>query len=119
MAGASGFLGTALSKDLARAGHDVVRLVRRPPRASRRAPLGPVHRGELDPAVLDGADVVVNLAGANIGRPWTPRVPGVLRESRVRTTATLADAIARPDAPAVLLVQSGMAGTARIAATKS
>jgi len=106
VAGASGFLGTALTRDLARDGHDVVRLVRREPTAADERQWDP-YAGVLDPDVLTGADVVVNLAGANIGRPWTPRYKSVLRESRVRTTATLADAVVKADGTPALLVQSG------------
>ncbi len=109
VAGASGFLGTALTGDLARDGHDVVRLVRREagqPGEHRWDP----YAGELDPAVLADADVVVNLAGATIGRPWTPSYKKVIRESRVRTTATLAGAVAATSNPPALLVQSGIGG---------
>jgi uncharacterized protein (TIGR01777 family) len=110
IAGASGFLGTALSGDLARDGHDVVRLVRRATTQPGELRWDP-YAGELDPDALAGADVVVNLAGANIGRPWTPSYKKVIRESRVRTTATLANAVAAVAAvenPPALLVQSGI-----------
>ncbi|MFC0628270.1 epimerase [Kribbella deserti] len=93
LAGSSGFLGTALTKDLSADGHEVVRLVRRTPRRPDEIRWDPAA-GELDPSALDGVDVVINLAGANIGRPWTPTYKAVLRESRVTTTATLARAIA-------------------------
>ncbi len=108
VAGASGFLGTALARDLSRDGHQVVRLVRRPVRSADEHQWDP-YAGELDPDVFTGADVVVNLAGATIGRPWTPRYKSVLRESRVRTTATLAEGVAKADGSPALLVQSGKA----------
>jgi uncharacterized protein len=107
LAGASGYLGSKLTEDLRAGGHDVVRLVRRQPAGTDEVEWDP-YTGELDPGVLAQADVVVNLAGANIGRPWTPTYKKVLRESRVRTTATLADAVAKvTDDPPTLLVQSG------------
>lgn len=106
LAGASGFLGTKLSDDLTRSGHDVVRLVRREPRSAAEVRWDP-YAGSLDPSALDGADVVVNLAGATIGRPWTPRYKRTLRESRVRTTATLAEAVAKAGGRPVMLTQSG------------
>jgi uncharacterized protein (TIGR01777 family) len=107
LAGASGYLGTKLTESLRADGHEVVRLVRRQPAGRHEVEWDP-YAGELDPGVLADADVVVNLAGANIGRPWTPTYKKVLRESRVRTTATLSEAVAKvSDEPPALLVQSG------------
>jgi uncharacterized protein (TIGR01777 family) len=109
LGGSSGFLGKALTRDLVADGHQVVRLVRRQPERPDEVRWDPAA-GELDPAALEGTDVVVNLAGANIGRPWTPTYKNVIRESRVSTTATLATAVAQLDRPPVFLVQSGIGG---------
>ena len=71
MAGASGFLGTPLAARLIADGHEVVRLVRRPPRGADEIEWSPAQ-GRLDPAALAGADAVINLAGASIGgQRWT------------------------------------------------
>lgn len=107
LAGSSGFLGQALTRDLTAVGHQVVRLVRRAPRRPDEVPWDPAA-GRLDLADLEGADVVVNLAGANIGRPWTPTYRKAIRESRVGTTATLAAAIAQLDRKPVFLAGSGI-----------
>ena len=97
MAGASGFLGTPLAERLRAAGHEVIRLVRRPAGAPDEAALGPVARASSTRRVLAGADAVVNLAGAGVGdQRWTARYKQLLRASRVDTTGTLADAIAEP-----------------------
>ncbi|TDD11847.1 TIGR01777 family protein, partial [Kribbella turkmenica] len=109
LAGASGFLGTALTRDLVADGHQVVRLVRRPPTEPGEIRWNPA-RGDLDPAALGDPDVLVNLAGANIGRPWTPTYRAVLRESRVSTTSTLANAAAQLDRPPTVITQSGVGG---------
>jgi uncharacterized protein len=93
MAGASGFLGTHLRAALAADGHDVVRLVRRPPEEPGEVSWQP-STGQLDPAALTGADAVVNLAGANIGRPWTRRYRRVLRSSRIDPSGTIARTLA-------------------------
>src|SRR6478752_8268546 len=48
----------------------------------------------LDPAVLDGADAVVGLNGASIGRfPWTPAYKSTLLWSRITPTRALARAV--------------------------
>ncbi|WP_433167740.1 TIGR01777 family oxidoreductase [Kribbella sp. CA-247076] len=109
LAGASGFLGTALTRDLVADGHQVTRLVRRPPTEPDEIRWDPA-RGDLDPASLDEPDVLVNLAGANIGRPWTPTYRAVLRESRVSTTSTLANAAAQLDRRPAVITQSGIGG---------
>ncbi|WP_235735026.1 TIGR01777 family oxidoreductase [Nocardioides alcanivorans] len=105
VAGASGVLGTALSRRLAFAGHEVTRLVRREARTgeSRWDP----YAGQVDQSVVDSADVVVNLAGApTMGNPHSRRWATALEESRVVTTRVLATSIARAHdsgaAPAML-----------------
>ena len=50
-------------------------------------------RGEVDQSVIDRADVVVNLAGSpTLGNPHSKTWQRNLRESRVTTTRTLAEA---------------------------
>jgi uncharacterized protein (TIGR01777 family) len=93
LAGASGFLGTALRVRLAQEGHDVVRLVRREPATTSEFRWDP-HAGEIDPAALDGVDAVMNLAGVNLyTRPWTTSRRKKILSSRVNTTDTLARAL--------------------------
>jgi hypothetical protein len=116
VAGGSGLIGTALGRALVAAGHEVVILTRSEARASRHGP--PVRLVRWRPPSLDawatelsGAAVVINLAGASIGRwPWTSRRKRTLRESRLSATRALVDAIAAlpEDArPAMLLSASG------------
>lgn len=92
VAGASGFLGTHLTLDLRAAGHQVVELTRTErPGAELWDPYG----GQLDRALVEHADVVVNLAGApTVGNPHSKRWARNLLESRVTTTRVLAEAIA-------------------------
>jgi uncharacterized protein (TIGR01777 family) len=110
LAGASGFLGTALRVRLATDGDDVVRLVRREPAALAERRWDPSH-GELDAGVLDGVDAVVDLGGVNVFNGlWTQAKREAILASRVETTSTLARALAvrGPDAP-VLIQASGVA----------
>jgi uncharacterized protein (TIGR01777 family) len=109
LAGASGFLGKALARDLMADGNKVLRLVRRPPATPDEIRWDP-SRGELDPSALDDPDVLVNLAGANIGRPWTPTYRRAIRESRVSTTSTLANVATQLDRRPVVITQSGVGG---------
>lgn len=109
LAGASGFLGRAWREHLAREGHDVVRLVRGAAVSSHESPWDP-YAGMVAQDVIDGADVVANLAGAPIAHwPWTAAYKRTLRASRVATTRTLAEAVAAAPSRPALLVQNGIA----------
>jgi uncharacterized protein len=101
VAGASGFLGRHLVEGLQANGDEVRSLVRSAPRAPDQVLWDPAH-GQLDAAALDGIDVVVNVAGSpTIGNPHSKKWARNLRESRVSTTKTLAEAIAgRAEKPA-------------------
>jgi len=107
VAGASGLIGTALTRTLRNAGHDVGTLVRRPPASAAEFHWDPAE-GRIDETALRGADAVVNLSGAGIGdRPWTRARINELRASRLGPTRTLTAAMARQEAPpAVFLSQS-------------
>jgi uncharacterized protein len=108
IAGSSGFLGAALRDALARAGHDVVRLMRAEspsPYDSRWDP----YAGQVDLDVIESADVVVNLAGSPLARPWTSSQRASIRGSRVASTATLSKAVAATDRRPAFLAQSAIA----------
>ncbi|MEV0324440.1 TIGR01777 family oxidoreductase [Streptomyces sp. NPDC050658] len=99
VAGASGLIGTALTRALADDGHEVVRLVRRAPRTRDEVRWDP-KEGYVDPAGLAGCEAVVNLAGAGVGdHRWTAAYKREIRDSRVLGTATLATAAAALDEP--------------------
>ncbi|MFG1777179.1 TIGR01777 family oxidoreductase [Micromonospora sp. NPDC049051] len=111
MAGASGFLGTRLIDRLTADGHQVTRLVRRPPRTPDERQWNPAA-AQLDPAVVAEADAVVNLAGAGVGdKRWNDGYRQLIRSSRVDTTTTLAITIAgltQGDRPRTLLNSSAV-----------
>ena len=101
--GSSGLIGTALTASLRADGHQVVRLVRRPPRTDGgRADEGKSDEVRWDPRAADagdpplsGVDAVVHLAGAGVGdHRWTASYKAEIRASRVVATAALASALA-------------------------
>lgn len=107
VAGSSGLIGTNLVTVLRQGGHEVIRLVRRDPRAPDERSWNP-DSGELDSAVLDGADAVVNLCGAGVAdRRWTPARKQLLTSSRIRPTNLLAETVAARGVP-VLVNASGV-----------
>ncbi|MEU5895704.1 MULTISPECIES: TIGR01777 family oxidoreductase [Streptomyces] len=110
VAGASGLIGTALTRSLAADGHEVVRLVRRAPREKDEVRWDP-KEGYVDTAGLAGCTAVVNLAGAGIGdHRWTDAYKRELRDSRVLGTKALAAAVASLDEPPEVFVNSSAIG---------
>ena len=102
VAGSSGLIGTALTDRLRAAGHHVVRLVRRPPAGPDELGWNPAD-GRLGPAMLSGADAVVNLCGAGVGdRRWTGAYKQQLRDSRIVPTDVLAAAVAQAGVPTLI-----------------
>jgi uncharacterized protein (TIGR01777 family) len=104
IAGSSGLIGRALVRSLRARGHTVTRLIRGDSTKSGpdELPWDPLQRS-VDRHALEGASVIVNLAGAGIADArWTPRRKRLLESSRIETTqflSELAAALARkPDA---------------------
>jgi uncharacterized protein (TIGR01777 family) len=109
VAGSSGFLGTHLKDELVRRGHAVTALVRTPTSAPDESTWDP-YAGTIDPAAIEAADVVVNLAGSpTIGNPHSKKWARNLRESRVTTTRVLAEAIAASDRKPAFLAGNALA----------
>jgi len=109
IAGASGLIGRTLAGALEADGVEVVRLVRRPPRAPGEVRW--LDEAALAPEVLSGATAVVNLNGASIGRlPWGARYREELVRSRLRPTRTLAEALAHLGADAPPLISASAVG---------
>jgi uncharacterized protein (TIGR01777 family) len=95
VAGASGLVGSALTRTLRAEGHTVAPLVRP---GSAAAP-GDVRwdpaSATIDVAAMEGADAVVHLSGASIaGGRWTAARKAILRSSRVDSTRFLVAALA-------------------------
>jgi uncharacterized protein (TIGR01777 family) len=112
ISGASGLVGKSLAAFLSSGGHLVARLVRGVADSKRedQIPWDPAS-GTLDPAVLEGVDVVIHLAGANIseGR-WNPRRKRLILESRVRSTQALGRALSRMQVPPRVLISASAIG---------
>ena len=104
VSGASGLIGAALVESLRADGVAVTRLVRRAAREPDEVEWLTTDE-RLDPGVLEGADAVVSLNGASIGRfPWTPSYKHTLVWSRITPTQVLARAVRElgTDAPALV-----------------
>jgi hypothetical protein len=93
MSGASGFIGSALSRALKSRGHQVRVLVRRPAKSPAEIAWD-IERGTIDARAFDDADAVIHLAGESLVQRWTDDARLRIRESRVKGTALIADALA-------------------------
>ena len=111
VSGAGGLIGSALVPSLEAAGHEVVRLVRVSTRIAPGEAVWDPAAGTLDPAVIDGADAVINLNGRSIAKGrWNSTVKEELRSSRLDSTKTLAQAIGNSEYPPGLLINASAAG---------
>jgi uncharacterized protein len=116
--GSSGLTGTALVTSLRADGHQVIRLVRRPPRSAdeerwdpRAADAGLSPASAVAPGPLAGLDACVHLAGAGVAsRRWTSRYKAEIRASRVLGTRVLAGALAKLGSPPATLVAASAIG---------
>ena len=115
--GGTGFLGRALVPRLVADGWRVVVTSRRPEKAAEL--FGPPVRTAFwegrGPAALaaavEGADVVVNLIGENIGRGrWTRKKKASIMNSRRQSGRALAEAVRLSSAKPSLLIQASAVG---------
>ena len=107
--GGSGQIGNLLARRLQQDGHEAIVLSRTLSRASWKtvawdaATLGPWA------AELDGADVVINLAGRSVDCRYTPENRRLIKESRVNSTRVIGQAIARAQRPPRVWLQASTA----------
>ena len=108
--GASGLIGRALAESLERGGHQVARLVRRPPASTAEIAWDP-GAGQIDAHALQGFGAVIHLSGENIGAGrWTAARRQRIRDSRVASTTLLCGALASLRRPPAVLVSASAIG---------
>lgn len=109
ISGASGLIGRALTERLRSVGDTVRTLVRREPEESKGEIGWDPDAGVLDSSRLDGLDAVVHLAGKPIASRWTEETKKAIRNSRVRGTKMLAEAVSQlPKRPKVFISASAV-----------
>ncbi|HYF62304.1 MAG TPA: TIGR01777 family oxidoreductase [Herpetosiphonaceae bacterium] len=100
--GGTGQIGTLLARHFHSAGHAVAVLSRSPRPA-------PWRTAAWDAGELDGADVVINLAGRSVNCRYTPANRAAIMDSRIESTRALGRAIAAAARPPALWLQSSTA----------
>ncbi len=109
LTGATGFIGTRLIQLLRQEGHELRVL-------SRRAGMGPGSfvwdplAGAPPAASLEGAEVVIHLAGEPVAQRWTEQVKRRIRDSRIQGTRNLTAAFGALHAPPRTLVCASAIG---------
>lgn len=109
MAGWTGFIGRALVDDLTARGYDVARVGRHGPDARWSDGRDALTR------LVDGADLVVNLAGKSVGCRYTEKNRDEILRSRVETTRELHGAIGAAARPPRLWLNASTATIYRYA----
>lgn len=112
LAGGSGFLGRAIAKELLARDYEVVVLTRSPRKqtdAVKEVPWDGKNSGEWI-RFLDGAEVVVNLAGRSIQCRYTPENLRELVSSRVDSVLAIAAAMSQVTQPPRVWVQAEAIG---------
>jgi len=111
VSGSHGLVGKALVRSLTEDGHEVMRLVRGEHAFGAPEVGWQPDKGTIDVEHIEGIHAVVHLAGENIasGR-WTAEKKRAIRESRVKGTALLSDALARLSQPPSVFLSASAIG---------
>ena len=110
--GATGMIGSRIASFLQAQGHQITVITRR---SSYHQPQTPVII--WDPALnyiesekLEGFDVIIHLAGANVGEYWSEAYKKEILDSRVQSTRLLSDSLARLTSRPKLLICASAIG---------
>jgi hypothetical protein len=107
--GGSGQVGALLARAFSADRHEVVVLSRRPGQAPWRTVQWDAETLGSWTAELEGADVVVNLAGRSVNCRYTAENRRLIKESRVKSTRVVGAAIARATRPPRIWLQASTA----------
>ncbi len=108
--GASGLVGGKLVPNLRKAGHHVTKISRSKPKGDDEIQWDP-QVTRLNARLLDGCDVLIHLAGENIGEGrWSDQKKQKIRESRVHSTELLSEVILGMDKPPQAFITASATG---------
>lgn len=112
--GGTGFVGTYLTRFLARRGHEITILSRSGPRGTTGPGVGFARGDSISPGPWQEEvakhDAVINLAGASIFTPWTAKARKVILDSRVLTTRHIVDGLSAGTQDGKVLISTSAVG---------
>ncbi len=110
--GSTGLIGSAIVSHFEGLGHSLTRLVRRDSKNdSCKGARWDIPAGEIESSALEGHDVCIHLAGANLAdRRWSARYKEVIRSSRRNGTLLLSQTLARLNNPPRVLLSASAIG---------
>ncbi|MGG6312830.1 TIGR01777 family oxidoreductase [Paenibacillus macerans] len=123
--GGSGFIGRALTAYWLTLGHEIIIVTRdkagkksrlSPPVASGSLTYATWAETEAEPALLEGVETFVNLAGATLNQRWSREGKRRILESRLKSTQAVGRVVGRLKRKPALIVQGsavGIYGTSR------
>lgn len=107
--GGTGQVGTVLARAFHTDGHDVLVLGRTPSNLEWRTAIWDGETIGGWAKEIDGADVVINLAGRNVNCRYNPESRRQIMDSRVKSTKVVGEAIARSANPPKVWLQASTA----------
>ena len=107
--GGSGQVGTLLARAFHEKGHEVVVLSRKLKEADWAIVQWDAKTLGTWSAEIDGADVVINLAGRSVNCRYTAKNRRLIKESRINSTKIVGEAIARATRPPRIWMQASTA----------
>jgi uncharacterized protein (TIGR01777 family) len=107
--GGSGQVGTLLARAFHRDAHEVVVLSRTPAEAPWRSLAWDAKRLGNWASEIDGADVVINMAGRSVNCRYTPENRREIMESRIDSARVIGEAIAQAKRPPHTWLQASTA----------
>jgi uncharacterized protein (TIGR01777 family) len=107
--GGSGQIGTLLARSFQEQGHDIVIVSRHPMATPWRSVVWDGHTLGPWAAEIDGADVVINLAGRSVNCRYTPANRQAIVDSRVASTRIVGTAISQARNPPRVWLQASTA----------
>ena len=107
--GGSGQVGTVLAREFHQSGHEVVVLSRKPVAAPWRTVAWDGETLGDWKSEIEGADAVINLAGQSVNCRYTAENRKIIKDSRVKSTRVVGDAIAQAWKPPRVWLQASTA----------
>jgi NAD dependent epimerase/dehydratase family enzyme len=109
ISGSHGFVGSAVHRSLAQQGHSLLRLIRLTQIAKSDEVFWNLPDAYIDNGKLTNLDAVIHLAGENIFGRWNEKKKQAIHDSRVKSTAFLAQTLAAMEhKPKVLICASAI-----------